>query len=83
MADKYETKDMTGSMFVNKDKKTENHPDRTGTIKVHGVEYRISGWLKKSKNGQSYMSLSISEPKEKSGGGNGGGLGGYSGGDDF
>ena len=27
MADKYETKDMTGSMFVNKDKKTENHPE--------------------------------------------------------
>lgn len=72
MADKYESKDMTGALFVNKDKKTENHPDRSGTIKVHGVEYRLSGWIKKSKNGDSYMSLSVSEPKEKSGGRSGG-----------
>jgi uncharacterized protein (DUF736 family) len=72
MADKYESKDMTGALFVNKDKKTENHPDRSGTIKVHGVEYRLSGWIKKSKNGDSYMSLSVSEPKEKSGGHSGG-----------
>ena len=83
MADKYETKDMTGSLFVNKDKKTENHPDRSGTVKIKGVEYRVSGWIKKSKNGDSYMSLAFSEPREK-GPSTGGGLG-YSGnsGDEF
>jgi len=86
MADKYEMKDMTGAVFVNKDKKTDNHPDRSGTIKVRGVEYRISGWLKKSKNGEGYMSVAISEMKEKSGGGgsqNEGGLGHKDYGDDF
>lgn len=86
MADKYEMKDMTGAVFVNKDKKTDNHPDRRGTIKVRGVEYRISGWLKKSKNGESYMSVAISEMREKSAGGNSqddGGLGHKDYGDDF
>lgn len=68
MADKYEIKDMTGSLFVNKKKESEKHPDRNGTIKVNGVEYRIAGWIRKSKNGESYMSLAISEAKEKSSG---------------
>lgn len=83
MADKYEIKDMTGSLFVNKDKKTENHPDRTGTAKINGVEYRVAGWIKQSKNGTNFMSLSFSEPREKGPDNNrSGGFGGNSG-DEF
>lgn len=88
MADKYEMKDMTGALFVNKKKESDKHPDRNGTVKIHGTEYRISGWLRKSKNGESYMSIAVNEMKENSGGynknqNNGGSLGGYGGGDDF
>ena len=46
----------------------------------------LSGWLKKTKNGDSWMSLSVSEIKEKSGNNSGSsnsGLGHKDYGDDF
>ena len=49
----------SGAIFVNNKKTTDNHPDRNGTLNVDGVEYWISGWLKKSKNGDPFMSLSV------------------------
>lgn len=55
----YEIKDMTGSLFANKDKKTDKHPDRNGTIKIEGVEYWASGWVKQDKNGQPWLSLAF------------------------
>jgi hypothetical protein len=58
----YEMKDNTGSLFVNDRKTTETHPDRTGTIRVAGTEYYLNGWLKKTKDGKPYMSLSV-KPK--------------------
>lgn len=71
MADKFETKDMTGTLFVNRNKKTDKHPDRTGKIKINNVEYRLSGWIKKSeKTGESWMSLAISEANEGGGSNN-------------
>jgi hypothetical protein len=54
--------DMSGAIFRNKRKEKENHPDRTGTCTIGGVEYWISGWMKE-KNGEPYMSLSF-KPKE-------------------
>jgi hypothetical protein len=58
----YELKDNTGSVFAN-DRKTEDaHPDRTGTAKIGGVEYWVSGWLHKTKKGQPYLSLTF-KPK--------------------
>ena len=55
----YELKDNSGSMFAN-DRKTEDaHPDRTGTAKISGVEYWVSGWLRTTKKGQPYLSLSF------------------------
>lgn len=51
-----------GALFVNNRKQTPNHPDRTGTINVDGVEYWISGWLKDGRNGK-YLSLSVT-PKD-------------------
>jgi uncharacterized protein (DUF736 family) len=55
----YEIKDMSGSLFPNKDKKTDNHPDRSGTVKIDGVEYWASGWVKQDKNGNPWMSLAF------------------------
>jgi hypothetical protein len=54
----------TGALFRNNDK-TEEHetwPDYRGNINVDGTEYWLSAWLKTSKNGVRYMSLSI-KPK--------------------
>jgi len=49
-----------GVLFKNKDKKTDKHPDRKGTINIEGVEYWLSAWDKD----KGVISLSIS-PKEK------------------
>jgi len=46
----------TGSIFKNKKKETEKHPDYTGTINIEGVEYWQSVWLKTSKAGEKYFS---------------------------
>lgn len=53
----------SGALFVNAKKVTDKHPDRNGSLNVDGVDYWISGWLKKDKNGNTFMSLSV-KPKE-------------------
>jgi len=58
----YGLKDNTGSVFANDRKSEDTHPDRTGTAKIGGVEYWVSGWLHKTKKGQPYLSLSF-KPK--------------------
>lgn len=52
-----------GAIFQNENKKSDKHPDRQGNLNVAGVDYWISGWLKTSKGGMRYMSLSVT-PKE-------------------
>ncbi len=59
----YEQKDGQGSLFKNKRKETDNHPDYNGSITINGVEHWLSAWLKESKGGQKYMSLSLGKPK--------------------
>ena len=54
----------SGAIFVNNKKTADNHPDRNGTLNVEGVEYWISGWLKKSKNGDPFMSLSVKRKEQ-------------------
>ena len=64
----YEQRDNSGSLFKN-DKKTEpNHSDYNGSIMVGGVEYWLNGWVKETKDGRKYFSLST---KPKTGGGGG------------
>ena len=60
----YEMKDGSGSLFKNKRKEADNHPDYTGSIKIGGVEHWLSAWIKTGRNGgEKYMSLSIGKPK--------------------
>jgi len=65
----FEPRPDTGSLFVNDRKTTENHPDRTGTAEIQCphctalASFRVSGWLKTSKAGIKFMSLSF-RPKE-------------------
>ena len=51
-----------GVLFKGK-KEEENHPDYEGSINVGGVEYWLNAWLKTSKNGNKFMSLSV-KPKQ-------------------
>ena len=52
-----------GALFKNDRKEKETHPDYNGTINVGGVDYWLNSWLKKDRNGKTYMSLSV-KPKE-------------------
>lgn len=56
----------SGALFKNTEKKTDKHPDYRGSINVGGTDYWLSAWIKKSKDGKTYMSLAVSD---KQGGG--------------
>jgi len=55
-------KNNSGSLFKN-NKTKEMQPDYTGTIIVDAKEYRISGWINKSKSGMQYLRLLLNESK--------------------
>lgn len=52
-----------GALFKNTRKKQPNHPDWTGSINVEGDDFYLNGWVKETKDGQKYFSLSI-KPKD-------------------
>lgn len=54
----------SGALFKNDEKESEKHPDYRGSINVDGTDYWLSAWLKTSKKGAKFMSLSVS-PKEQ------------------
>ena len=58
----YEPKDMTGTIRRNERKEKETHPDMTGSIRINGVDYWLSGWTKENERGK-YLSLSA-KPKD-------------------
>lgn len=63
----YEHKEGRGTLFVNADKKTDKHPDRSGLFKLNGQLYQISGWIqkddagniKKDRDGNPMLSLQV------------------------
>jgi uncharacterized protein (DUF736 family) len=59
----YEPKDMTFSLFPNKDKKTDKHPNLTGTAIIDGVSYFIDGWTNTDRNGNKYIAGKL-KPKQ-------------------
>lgn len=60
----YEQRNNTGSLFKNKKKEKDTHPDYTGTGLIGDVEYYISAWIKESgKDGSKFFSFSFN-PKE-------------------
>jgi len=56
----------SGVLFKNDRKETERHPDYTGTwTDGDGVEYWFSAWIKESKSGSKFMSLSARPKSEQ------------------
>jgi uncharacterized protein (DUF736 family) len=65
MAD-YEHKAGNGSIFKNQYKENDNQPDYRGSIKLQdGTDKELAAWVKQDKNGNSFLSLSISDPYKK------------------
>jgi uncharacterized protein (DUF736 family) len=54
-----------GALFKNTNKQTEKQPDYTGTLNVAGKDWTIAAWIRDAKSGAKYMSLQVSEPREK------------------
>lgn len=58
----FEKRDMSGALFRNDKKESDNHPGYKGDLMIDGVEYWLSAWLKEGKNGR-FFSLSV-KPKQ-------------------
>ena len=54
----------SGALFKNNKKDTDSQPDYRGSIQLGGVEYWLSSWIKTSKAGAKFMSLSA-QPKDE------------------
>jgi hypothetical protein len=73
----YEPKPNTGSIFNNDRKEQDSHPDRTGQGNIEcphcgsPIQLWLNGWLKKTKDGKSFLSLSFRNKDERKGQGRG------------
>ena len=54
-----------GALFRNEEKTEEKHPDYRGNLNVDGTELWLSAWVKTSKKGTKYMSLSVKPKQDK------------------
>lgn len=48
-----------GALFKNDKQDSDGAPDYKGNVNVGGTEYWLSAWIKTSKAGAKYMSLSV------------------------
>jgi hypothetical protein len=59
-----EQKNNSGSLYKNtKEKPTQ--PDYTGSATIAGNQYRVSGWVNKSKAGANYLRILFSEQQSQ------------------
>lgn len=69
----YEQKELSGSLFKNKDKKSEKHSDYNGSALIDGVEFWVNGWINTigsgDKQGEKYMNLKFKRKDQQQGGG--------------
>jgi hypothetical protein len=61
----FEQKDNSGAVFVNDRKDQDTRPDRIGTARIDGTDYWVNGWLRKTKDGKPYLSLSFKPKQDK------------------
>ena len=61
----YEPMDNSGALFKNDRREKKTHPHYKGDIRINGQDYWLAAWLKESKTGTKFMSLSVT-PKDES-----------------
>ena len=70
MATQYDNTN-SGMLARNENRKTDKHPEYTGSLNVNGVDYWVSAWVNEGKaggkmEGKKYFSLKVN-PKEGGG----------------
>ncbi len=60
----FETKELEGALFPNKDRTSDKAPHFKGDQKVEGVMWKIAAWKNTSKAGEKYLKLKIEAPRE-------------------
>lgn len=50
---------LRGVLFKNDKKATDKHPDYKGSCEIEGQEYWLSAWVRESKSGSKFLSLSF------------------------
>lgn len=63
----YTQKDMQGSLFKNDKKTHDSQPNATGSCMIDGVEFWVSAWTKKDKNGNPWQSLAFTRKEQQRG----------------
>ena len=61
----YEVRDQSGTMFRNKRKERDSHPDWSGDGMVNGQLVWLNAWEKKDKNGNLFYSFSFKNKQAK------------------
>lgn len=51
-----------GVLFRNEKRTNEKAPEYEGKIDINGKEYRLAAWIKESKAGKKFFSLSVTSP---------------------
>lgn len=54
------------ALFKNENKKTETHPDYSGSLNFEGIECFLDAWIKTSESGRKFMSLSVKRKDKQS-----------------
>lgn len=54
--------EMRGVLFPNENKRTSKSPDMTGKCQIGGKEYRLAAWTQRSRKGDRYLSVSVTDP---------------------
>ena len=50
-------RDGSGALFRNDKGDNQNRPDYRGDVTIAGTKYRLSGWIKTTRDGAKYLSL--------------------------
>lgn len=48
-----------GALFRNEEKKSDKHPDYSGSLNVDGAEFFLDAWINEAASGRKFMSVSI------------------------
>jgi hypothetical protein len=57
-------RDMSGALFRNDRKEQPSHADYRGDVVIHGQKFWLNGWIKETRDGKKYLSLSVKPTDE-------------------